>query len=158
FVVFDCTATTPSALEAELFGDATRKGAFEQAHGGTLLLDEIGELDASLQPKLLRAIERAQIRRGDAPIDVDVRILAATRRDLDHDVVTGRFRDDLFHRLAVARIELPPLRERRGDVAVLVQHFSTELGAAPQMIASRIMRKLRAWEDDPWSGNVRELK
>jgi DNA-binding NtrC family response regulator len=169
FVVFDCAAVAPQAVESELFGHekgafpgatAARKGVFEQAHGGTLLVDEIGELDPSLQPKLLRAIERSQIRRvgGDEPIDVDVRILAATRRDLDQDVASGRFRDDLFHRLAVARIELPPLRRRRGDVAVLVQHFCAELGADAQTIARSVLRKLRAWEEDPWPGNVRALR
>jgi DNA-binding NtrC family response regulator len=169
FVVFDCTAVAPSLVESELFGHergaftgavSTRKGVFEQAQGGTLLIDEIGDLELSLQPKLLRAIERSQIRRvgGDKPIQMDVRILAATRRDLDREVSKGRFRDDLFHRLAVARIELPPLRKRRGDIPVLVQHFAAELGADDATVTSRLMRQLRRWEDDPWPGNVRELR
>src|SRR6185369_2001175 len=100
--------------------------------GGTLLIDEIGDLDATLQPKLLRALERKAVRRlgGNSWIQVDVRVLVATRRDLDAEVQAGRFRDDLFHRLAVARIELPPLRKRRGDVAALAQRFWTELAAA----------------------------
>jgi DNA-binding NtrC family response regulator len=169
FVVFDCTAVAPSLVESELFGHergaftgaiTSRKGVFEQAQGGTLLIDEIGDLELSLQPKLLRALERAQIRRigGDKPIQVDVRILAATRRDLDREVSKGRFRDDLFHRLAVARIELPPLRKRRGDIPVLMQHFAAELGADDATVTARIMRQLRRWEDDPWPGNVRELR
>src|SRR5258706_15218865 len=101
------------------------------ARGGTLLIDEIGELDLALQPKLLRALERAEIRRvgGDKWIRVDVRVLAATRRDLDREVLAGRFRDDLFHRLAVGRIEVPPLRRRREDIATLARHFAVELGA-----------------------------
>jgi two-component system, NtrC family, response regulator HydG len=169
FVVFDCTAIAPNLVESELFGHergsftgatATRKGVFEQAQGGTLLIDEIGDLAPELQAKLLRAIERSELRRvgGDRTIRVDVRILAATRRDLDREVALGRFRDDLFHRLAVARIELPPLRRRRGDVGILVQYFSAQLGADEPVQASRILLHLRRWEDDPWPGNVRELR
>ncbi|HEY8090094.1 MAG TPA: sigma-54-dependent Fis family transcriptional regulator, partial [Polyangiaceae bacterium] len=121
YVVFDCSAVQPSLAEAELFGHergaftgavGSRKGVFELAHGGTLFIDEIGDLEPSLQPKLLRAVERGEVRRigGDRLARVDVRILAATRRDLDQEVAAGRFRDDLFHRLAVTRVELPPLR------------------------------------------------
>ncbi len=166
FVVFDCTAVPPSLVEAELFGHergaftgatSIRKGVFEQAHGGTLLIDEVGDLDLSLQPKLLRAIERFEIRRigGDKWMRVDVRVLAATRRDLDREVQAGRFRDDLFHRLAVARIELPALRNRIGDVAVLATHFWREMGGDPRAIPRELMQK---WEDFEWPGNVRELK
>jgi DNA-binding NtrC family response regulator len=166
FVVFDCTAVPPNLVESELFGHergaftgaiATRKGVFEQAHGGTLLIDEIGDLDPALQPKLLRALERSEIRRvgSDKWQHVDVRVLAATRRDLDQEVQAGRFRDDLFHRLAVARVELPPLRKRRGDVALLVGHFCRELGGDPSRIPQRV---LAAWEQQPWPGNVRELR
>jgi two-component system response regulator HydG len=169
FVVFDCTAVPPNLVESELFGHergaftgavSRRKGVFEQAEGGTLLIDEIGDLDISLQPKLLRAIERSQIRRvgGDHSFQVDVRVLAATRRDLDRQVLAGRFRDDLFHRLAVTRIELPPLRKRRGDIPLLARHFSAELGADKDTFEARIQRQLRDWEDDPWPGNVRELR
>ena len=166
FVVFDCTAVPPSLVEAELFGHergaftgatATRKGVFEQAHGGTLLIDEVGDLDLALQPKLLRAIERFEVRRigGDRWIRVDVRVLAATRRDLDREVQAGRFRDDLFHRLAVARVELPPLRHRIGDIAVLATHFWAEMGGDPHAIPRDLMQK---WEDYDWPGNVRELR
>ena len=166
FVVFDCTAVPPSLVESELFGHErgaftgalqTRKGVFEQAQGGTLLIDEVGDLDPSLQPKLLRAIERFEIRRigGDKWIRVDVRVLAATRRDLDKEVQAGRFRDDLFHRLAVARIELPPLRHRLGDVTALAMHFWREMGGDPHAIPRDLLQK---WEDYAWPGNIRELR
>ena len=165
FVVFDCTAVPPTLVESELFGHergaftgatAMRRGVFEQAHGGTLFIDEIGELELSLQPKLLRAIERGEYRRvgGDRWARAEVRILAATRRDLDHEVQAGRFRDDLFHRLAVTRVELPPLRARQGDVPVLAAHFwklAGGDGAVPQALLAR-------WVDDAWPGNVRALR
>ncbi|WP_438010412.1 sigma 54-interacting transcriptional regulator [Sorangium sp. So ce321] len=165
FVVFDCTAVPPSLVESELFGHergaftgatAARRGVFEQADGGTLFIDEIGDLDPALQPKLLRAIERGEIRRvgGDRWIRVDARILSATRRDLDHEVQAGRFRDDLFHRLAVARIELPPLRARAGDVALLAAHFWRLAGADGAPPPALIAR----WSDDAWPGNLRELR
>jgi transcriptional regulator with GAF, ATPase, and Fis domain len=163
-MVFDCTAVPASLVESELFGHergaftgafATRKGIFEQAHGGTLLIDEIGDLDIALQPKLLRAIQRSEVRRvgGDRWIGVDVRVLAATRRDLDREVQADRFRDDLFFRLAVARIELPPLRERRGDVSVLAHHFWKELGGSGALPYDLLQRA----EEYAWPGNVREL-
>jgi transcriptional regulator with GAF, ATPase, and Fis domain len=165
FVVCDCTAIPPNLAESEIFGHergaftgavGQRKGLFEQAHQGTLLIDEIGDLDPAIQPKLLRALERSEIRRvgGDKATHVDVRILSATRRDLDHEVAAGRFRDDLFHRLAVARVELPPLRRRRGDVGVLAQHFCEKLGAGSP-IPDRVLKQ---WEDYGWPGNVRELR
>ncbi len=165
YVVFDCTAVSSTLIESELFGHergaftgafSQRRGVFEQAHGGTLLIDEIGDLDAALQAKLLRAIERSEVRRvgGDKPIKVDVRVLAATRRDLDHEVQEGRFRDDLFHRLAVGRIELPPLRRRRGDVAYLAKHFWGTLGGT-RPLSQELMSR---WEDYAWPGNVRELR
>ncbi len=166
FVVFDCTTVPPSLVEAELFGHEkgaftgaamARKGVFEAAHRGTLFIDEIGDLELSLQAKLLRAIERSEFR----PIGatemrrVDVRILAATRRDLDHEVQAGRFRDDLFHRLAVGRIELPPLRERRGDVLVLARHFADQLAGPGSALPTELLTR---WEDDAWPGNVRQLR
>ncbi|HEY8073670.1 MAG TPA: sigma 54-interacting transcriptional regulator [Labilithrix sp.] len=166
FVVFDCTAVPPSLVESELFGHergaftgavATRKGVFEEAHGGTLLIDEIGDLAPDLQPKLLRALERREVRRigGNKWIEVDVRVLAATRRDLDAEVAAGRFRDDLFHRLAVARIELPPLRARRGDVRVLVERFCSEMRGDRRLLDDAL---LDAWDAEAWPGNVRELR
>jgi two-component system response regulator HydG len=165
FMVFDCTAVPPSLVESELFGHergaftgavSARRGVFELAHGGTLFIDEIGELDVSLQPKLLRAIERSEVRRvgGDRWTPVDVRIVAATRRDLDREVQAGRFRDDLFFRLAVARIELPPLRARRGDVTVLAHHFWQELGGKAGTLPYELLLQ---YEEYGWPGNVREL-
>jgi DNA-binding NtrC family response regulator len=165
FVVFDCTTVSPTLVEAELFGHergaftgavASRPGVFEEANGGTLLIDEIGDLDLALQAKLLRAIDRGEVKRvgGQKSIKVNVRILSATRRDLDKAVAAGRFRDDLFHRLAVARIELPPLREREGDVAVLARRFAQEMGA-PDTMATEM---LAHFDDYTWPGNVRELR
>jgi transcriptional regulator with GAF, ATPase, and Fis domain len=166
FVVFDCTAVPPNLVESELFGHergsftgavSTRKGVFEQAQGGTLLIDEIGDLDPLLQPKLLRAIERSEIRRigSERTLKVDVRVLCATRRDLDREVQAGRFRDDLFHRIAVARIELPPLRHRKGDVPLLVRHFARQLGYDSAAVPDALLIR---WEEYGWPGNVRELR
>lgn len=165
YVVFDCTSVPLNLAESELFGHergaftgATnqRKGLFEQAHGGTLFIDEIGDLDPSLQPKLLRAIERQEIRRvgGNETRRVDVRILAATRRNLDEEVVAGRFRDDLYHRLMVTRIELPPLRNRRGDVPALIRRFWTDSNGEGEPPADLVSR----WAAEKWPGNIRELR
>jgi DNA-binding NtrC family response regulator len=165
FVVFDCTTVSPNLVEAELFGhergaftgaDRARAGVFEEADGGTLLIDEIGDLDLALQAKLLRVIDRGEVRRvgGQGFIKVDVRILAATRRDLDKEVAAGRFRDDLFHRLAVARIELPPLRERHGDIPLLLRQFSQEMGGPPTLATEMATR----YATYTWPGNVRELR
>ncbi|MEZ4444312.1 MAG: sigma 54-interacting transcriptional regulator [Polyangiaceae bacterium] len=166
FVVFDCTAVAPNLIESELFGHekgaftgsvTTHRGVFELADGGTLFIDEIGDMPLELQPKLLRALERLQVKRvgGQSVLSVDVRVIAATRRDLDREVQLGRFRDDLFHRLAVARVELPPLRERRGDVAVLARHFWKQFGGDPTQLPRELVR---SWEDYAWPGNVRELR
>ena len=165
FVVFDCTAVPPSLVESVLFGHErgaftgatnSRKGVFEDAHGGTLFIDEIGELDVMLQPKLLRALERSEVQRvgANAWHKVDVRIIAATRRDLDREVQAGRFRDDLFFRLAVGRVEIPPLRDRQGDIALLARHFWRALGGDDQPLPQSLLNRL---EDYAWPGNVREL-
>src|SRR3954464_13735699 len=166
FVVFDCTTVAENLMEATLFGhergaftgalNATA-GLFEQADKGTLFIDEIGDLDIALQSKLLRAIERSEVRRigGKGWMRVDVRIIAATRRDLDREVQSGRFRDDLFFRLAVARVELPPLRRRRKDIALLAAHFWKELGGVPSQLTSDLVKR---FEDYDWPGNVRELR
>jgi len=166
FVVFDCTAVAPTLIESELFGHekgaftgsvGTHQGVFEQAEGGTLLIDEIGDLPLQLQPRLLRVIERLEVRRvgGNKSIPVNVRVIAATRRDLDRMVQLGRFRDDLFHRLAVARIELPPLRERDGDIERLARQFWADHGGDPDRIPAELLRE---WEDYNWPGNIRELR
>jgi transcriptional regulator with GAF, ATPase, and Fis domain len=165
FVVLDCTTVSASLLESELFGHergaftgavTARKGVFEQADGGTLFIDEIGDLDVALQSKLLRAIERAEIRRvgGSGWIHVRVRVVAATRRDLDRAVQEGRFRDDLFFRLAVGRVEIPPLRRRRGDVPFLARSFWSALGGQPSELPPEVEARL---EEYSWPGNVREL-
>ena len=165
FAVFDCTAVPPNLVESALFGHErgsftgateARRGVFEEAHGGTLLIDEIGDLDIELQAKLLRALERSEIRRigGKAWIRVDVRVLAATRRNLDQEVAAGRFRDDLFYRLAVARIELPPLRHRAGDVALLARTFWSRMATAGEPIPEDFVDRLASYA---WPGNVREL-
>lgn len=165
YVVFDCTATPPNLMESALFGHEkgaftgatdARAGVFEQANGGTLLLDEIGDLDINLQPKLLRVIQSMEIQRvgGSRRRKVDVRVLAATRRDLDREVQAGRFRDDLFYRLAVARIELPPLRRRTGDISLLATYF-WNADSLDRPIPVDLLQKL---EDYEWPGNVRELR
>jgi DNA-binding NtrC family response regulator len=166
FVLFDCTAIAPNLVESELFGHekgaftgatAPRQGVFEQADGGTLFIDELGELSVELQAKLLRSLDTGQVRRvgGQRWIQCDVRVIAATRRDLDAMVQAGSFRDDLFHRLAVGRIAIPPLRERRGDVALLTEHFCNALGASPSVLPRS---HIDAWLAHSWPGNVRELR
>lgn len=166
FVVFDCTVVTPTLLESELFGHergaftgavSAHQGVFERADGGTLLIDEVGELPPSLQPKLLRALERSEVCRvgGSTWRKVDVRVLAATRRDLVREVQHGRFRDDLYHRLAVTRLELPPLRHRIEDLPMLVAHFSVQQGASPDAIPADVVA---GWMTQSWPGNVRELR
>ncbi len=170
FIAINCGAIPEYLMESELFGhkkgaftDATRdkKGLFEEATGGTIFLDEIGELPAHLQVKLLRALQEQQIRRvGDEQvIDIDVRVVAATLRNLDEDVQTGRFREDLYYRLNVVSINIPPLRERREDIPVLIEHFmkkhNKRLGLAIQRVAPEALRALM---EHYWKGNVRELE
>jgi transcriptional regulator with GAF, ATPase, and Fis domain len=166
FVVFDCTAVSPNLMEATLFGHekgaftgavGSHVGLFEEADGGTLLIDEIGDLDLPLQAKLLRVIDRSELRRvgGRGSIRVDVRVLAATRRDLDKAVAAGHFRDDLFHRLAVARVELPPLRERHGDVVLLARQFAKEITGSIDVLTPEVVARFSEYA---WPGNVRELR
>ena len=171
FVTFNCGATTKELIGSELFGHVRgaftgatnegRAGRFELAHGGTLCLDEIGELPLDLQPVLLRALEEGVVYRlGDTtPRQVDVRLVAMTNRDLLQEVEAGRFRRDLFHRIGVTRIQVPPLRERDGDVDLLVDHFVRVLasrhGVAMREIGPEIRQLFRAYA---WPGNVRELR
>ncbi len=169
FVVVDCGALTPSLFASELFGhekgaftgaDAKHEGAFERAQGGTLLLDEVGELPPPLQVALLGALERRSIRRvgGKTDVAVDVRVLAATHRNLRSQVNTGAFRLDLFYRLAVVALESPPLRERREDVRALVTHFlalADPTAKVDAVFGADVMRRLEAHD---WPGNVRELR
>src|SRR6188508_1844304 len=137
FVVFDCGAAAPNLIESQLFGHERgaftgavdmRRGAFEHADGGTLFLDEIGELSLDLQPKLLRVLEQRRLSRlgSQAERPVDVRIVCATNRELEREVAAGRFRQDLFFRVNVAVVRLPPLRERREDLVPLIQHFASQ--------------------------------
>ena len=171
FVVFDAGAVSPNLIESELFGHergaftgATeqRRGAFEQANGGTLFMDEIGELALELQPKLLRALEQREIQRvgGSKRIPVDVRVVCATNRNLADEVKAGRFRDDLFFRLSVVVLVLPPLRDRREDIELLVQAFlkarSGTAAATPVQEASK--ECVSALMKYDWPGNVRELR
>ncbi len=165
-VVFDCTAVPPSLMESALFGHergaftgaiGARPGVFEQADGGTLFIDEIGDLDSNLQPKLLRALERSEVQRvgSNKWIRANVRILVATRRDLEQEIQQGRFRDDLYYRLAVARIELPPLRRRSGDIHFIANHIWKELGGDPAQFPGDLLDRTR---DYGWPGNIRELR
>ncbi len=169
-VCVNCAALTESLLMDELFGhdkgaftDArnSREGVFEHAHGGTLFLDEISEMGARAQAALLRVLEQRCVRRigGTTEIPVDVRVLAATNTDLEEQVANGNFRSDLYYRLNVVQVELPPLRARRSDIAVLANHFSRLLAARynepPRTITPEAMELLTAHD---WPGNVRELR
>ncbi len=169
-VIVHCAALAPQILESELFGHekgaftgATQRriGRFEQADGGTLFLDEIGEIDASIQVKLLRALSERTIERvgSNAPIKVDVRVIAATNKNLGAMVARGEFREDLFFRLNVVRIEMPPLRERAEDIVLLagvfLKEFAEENGRPVKPLSDQALRALRTY---PWPGNVRELR
>ena len=172
-VVFDCGAVPPNLIESELFGHEkgsftgavmTRQGLFELADGGTLFLDELGELPLDLQPKLLRALEQREVRRvgGARTAKVDVRIIAATNRNLEDEVRAGRFRQDLFYRLSVVRLRLPSLRDRADDLGQLVQHFldtaAYNLGADGRPRVRGLSREAHAaLAAYAWPGNVREL-
>jgi DNA-binding NtrC family response regulator len=170
FVALNCAAIPGSLIESELFGhergaftDARerRVGRFEAASGGTLFLDEIGELELGVQAKFLRALEERRIERlgGGTPIAVDVRVLAATNRDLERDVAAGRFRTDLFYRIHVVPLELPPLRERRDDVRLLAEHFLARAREGSREGPERFApAALAALERFAWPGNVRELR
>ncbi|MHB8877764.1 MAG: sigma 54-interacting transcriptional regulator [Myxococcaceae bacterium] len=168
FETVDCGALPRELAGSELFGHAkgaftgaerTRPGAFERADGGTLFLDEIGELPLELQPLLLRALENRQVRRvGDDDFRaVDVRVIAATNRDLDGEVKAGRFRADLLHRLAVVRVRVPPLRERLEDLPILVRSILDRLGPRARgfSISGQVLERFKAHR---WPGNVRELR
>jgi transcriptional regulator with GAF, ATPase, and Fis domain len=135
-------------------------GCFEQADGGTIFLDEIGELDIGLQPKLLRVLEQREIKRvgGDRTIKVDVRVLAATNRDLRAEVNSGNFREDLYFRLSVVHVELPPLRERPEDIPQIAHHFLRDVASRRGLTISFGQDAMAAMCSQPWPGNVRELR
>jgi len=170
FVAVNCAAVPSELIESELFGHekgaftgatAARAGKIEQADGGTLFLDEVGDMPVAMQAKLLRMLEQDEVERvgGDKPIKVDVRVIAATHRDLAAAVKAGTFREDLYHRLFVFPIHLPPLRERREDIPALVQHFaatvSEQNGWKPVRFEEAAVQRLAQM---PWPGNVRELR
>ena len=177
FVAFNCSAFSPQLIESELFGHERgaftgaverRLGRFEQAAGGTLFLDEIGEIDANVQVKLLRALDPGVFERvgGNQPIRSDVRLIAATNRDLAAQVREGKFREDLYYRLNVINLALPPLRERKEDIPLLVDHFFTKYCRENEKFLDDQMRSRLSFEpeamqilmDHTWPGNVRELE
>jgi len=170
FMVIDCGALAKGVIESELFGHAKgsftgagteRVGAFEAAHGGTVFLDEIGELDISLQPKLLRVLEKKEVRRLGANTvrPVDVRIIAATNRNLEREVREGRFREDLYYRLSIVKIELPPLRQRKDDIPMLVRCILKDLTGSDDVKAwSEFEKSMDLFRQHDWPGNARELR
>jgi transcriptional regulator with GAF, ATPase, and Fis domain len=167
-IIVDCGAISPTLIESELFGHVRgaftgamrdRAGAFEEADGGTVFLDEIGELPLDMQPKLLRALAQREIRRVGATrgSKVDLRVIAATNRRLEREVNSGRFREDLYYRLSVVTLRVPPLRERKEDIPLLVSHFLDKLGVAEpaSVFSPEALEELKRYD---WPGNVRELK
>jgi len=170
FIKVNCGAITETLLESELFGHEKgaftgaikrKLGRFELAHGGTLFLDELGDVPASMQVKLLRALQEQEFERvgGETPVKVDVRVISATNKDLQKEVAEGRFREDLFYRVHVVPLTLPPLRERRDDIPLLVGHFIEKLAPRTnpdvRTVADDVLGRLMAYH---WPGNVRELE
>lgn len=169
FIEVNCAAIPSELIESQLFGHEKgsftsaikqRKGDFELAHGGTLFLDEIGDMSLSAQAKVLRALQENKITRvgGEKEIPVDVRILAATNKNLKEEIEKGRFREDLYHRISVIVIEVPPLRDRKEDIPLLVSHFMTQIcqnmGKAVPAITDEAMHEMQQYR---WTGNIREL-
>jgi DNA-binding NtrC family response regulator len=169
FVVIDATALPHTLAESLLFGhekgaftgaDQRRVGFFEAAHGGTVFIDEIGELAAPLQAKFLRVLERQEVVRvgGHAPVKIDVRVIAATHRDLRHEIDAGRFREDLYYRIAQVRVMLPPLRDRLEDIPILCQKLLASLPGEREMPILIEQGAIDFLATQPWPGNVRELR
>jgi two-component system response regulator HydG len=170
FIKVNCAAIVENLLESELFGhekgaftgaEKRREGKFVQADGGTLFLDEIGDTSQAMQVKLLRVLQEQELQRvgGEETISVDVRIIAATNRDLEEEVTAGRFREDLYYRLNVVMLTVPPLRERSSDIVLLVEHFAEKFAKknrrALDKITDQCMNYLKQYS---WPGNVRELE
>lgn len=166
----NCAAIPSELIESELFGHVKgaftsavkdRAGKFEAAHNGTIFLDEIGDMSLSAQAKVLRALQESKISRvgSDKDIKVDVRVVAATNKDLKKEIGEGRFREDLYHRLAVILIKVPSLNERRGDIPLLIEHFSRKIaeehGSAPKIFTPKAIDLLKGYD---WTGNIRELR
>ena len=170
FIEVNCAAIPSELIESELFGHLKgsftsavkdRQGKFEAANNGTLFLDEIGDMSLAAQAKVLRALEESKIQRvgSQKDIPVDVRVIAATNKDLKKEIEDGKFREDLYHRLAVILIEVPELSKRKSDIPILVSHFS-EFISKEQGIETKVFNKdsLKLLEEYNWSGNVRELR
>ena len=166
FIVLDCSSLPEKLIESALFGHEKgaftgaaqrRRGAFEEADKGTIFLDEVGELPLDLQTRLLRTLDRRQVQRvgSSTVIPVDVRVVAATNRNLELEVEEGRFRLDVFHRLAVVMLRVPPLRERRADIEPLAKHFVESFGGDPALLTPTVLERLMT---HAWPGNVRELR
>ncbi|MFO7824165.1 MAG: sigma-54 dependent transcriptional regulator [Cyclobacterium sp.] len=170
FIAVNCAAIPSELIESELFGHEKgaftsamkqRQGKFEQANGGTIFLDEIGDMSLSAQAKVLRALQEHKVSRvgGDKDIKIDVRVLAATNKDLKKEIAEGNFREDLYHRISVILIQVPPLRDRKEDIPLLVDKFlgdiAAEYGTAKKEIDPQAINKL---QDFPWTGNIRELR
>jgi two-component system, NtrC family, response regulator HydG len=166
FVMVNCSALSENLLESELFGHvrgaftgavSTRRGRFEEASGGTIFLDEIGDVSPVVQVKLLRVLQQKVVEKvGDnTTVPVDVRVLSATNRDLEDLVATGRMREDFYYRIKVVSLDVPPLRERRDDIPLLVEHFLSKLRSDNLNLSSEVMRALMSYR---WPGNVRELE
>src|SRR5690554_5092698 len=166
----NCAAIPPELIESELFGHVKgaftsavkdRAGKFEAAHGGTLFLDEIGDMSLAVQAKVLRALQEGKIQRvgSDKDIQVNVRVIAATNKDLQEEIAEKRFREDLYHRLAVILIKVPSLNERREDIPLLISHFTTKIaeeqGIAKKVFTDKAVELLQAYD---WTGNIRELR
>lgn len=169
FVEVNCAAIPAELIESELFGHEKgsftsavrqRKGKFELADGGTLFMDEIGDMSLSAQAKVLRALQENKITRvgGDKDISVDVRVVAATNKNIRDEIRHGNFREDLYHRLSVIEIDVPPLRERRSDIALLVEHFIDEICSRHNITTKGIdTEAIELLSTRPWTGNIREL-
>jgi two-component system, NtrC family, nitrogen regulation response regulator NtrX len=170
FIEVNCAAIPSELIESQLFGHEKgsftsaikqRKGDFEQAHSGTLFLDEIGDMSLSAQAKVLRALQESKITRvgGEKDITVDVRVIAATNKNLREEISRGNFREDLYHRLSVILIQVPPLKERIGDIPLLANHFMTEAcSGMGRPVLSFSPEAILAMQQLPWSGNIRELR
>ena len=170
FVEVNCAAIPSELIESELFGHERgaftsaikqRKGKFEQANGGTLFMDEIGDMSLSAQAKVLRALQESKISRvgSDKDVAVDVRVVAATNKDIKAEIAKGNFREDLYHRLSVIVIKVPPLRERASDISELVAHFISKIAEEHNIAAKSVdAEALEALASMPWTGNIRELR
>jgi len=166
----NCAAIPSELIESELFGhvkgaftsaNKEREGKFEAANGGTLFLDEIGDMSLSAQAKVLRALEENKVQRvgGNKDIKVDVRVIAATNKDLKNEIKEGRFREDLYHRLAVILIQVPPLKDRKEDIPILIEHFSQKIAEEQGIAVKKFSNKaVKLLQDQEWTGNIRELR